>query len=163
LNKSNYPEIVATVDTYNGYQFKLSDDTAVPHTNAAGVQTGETYFMFNIIDKPEIENTGDYYVGSGEYIRAWRLKDFIGEKFNLSSDLVTDTYGDVSAGDTLVGRSAADSTSTMKWKVAADVSAYGVYLEVVEKSTFGAFTYEKGAGTIPGGYVVKVCSNDLTE
>lgn len=159
MNKSNHPEIVATVDTCNGYQFKLSDDTAVANATADDVKAGETYFMFNIIDKPEIENTGDYKVSAGEYIRAYKLKDFVGEKFNMSYDLVTDTYANVSKGDKLVGRSTADTTNTMKWKKLADVSGYSVYLEVVDKTSFGNFTYELSSN---GGYVVKVCAVDLT-
>lgn len=161
LSKPNHPEIVATVDTYNGYQFKLSDSTAVPNANADDVKAEETYIMCNIIDKPDLENTSDYYVVAGEYIRAYRAKDLADLSFNMSSELVTDTYSGVSAGDFLVGRSTADTTDTMKWNVIADVTGYSVYLEVLKKTTFGAFTYQKGVGTIPGGYLVKLHVVDL--
>ncbi len=162
LNKSNHPEIVATVDTYNGNQFKLSGDTAVPNATAADVQTGEVYIMKNIIDKPEILNTDDYKVSAGEYIRCYRLKDFAGEKFDMSADLVSDAYADVAVGSKLVGRSTADTTNTMGWKVVADVSGYSTYLEVVDKTPFGAFTIDKEGGTVAGGYLVKVHVVDLT-
>lgn len=156
IGKANHPEIKATVDTYNGYQFKLDDDTAVANATADDIKSGEIYFMYNIIDKPEIENTEDYYVKSNEYIRAFRLKDFAGLSFNFTGDLVTDTYTNVKVGDKLVGRSVADTTDPMKWKVAEDVTGYSVYLEVMKKTTYGTFTYQKGTGTIPGGYIVKV-------
>lgn len=162
LNKSNHPEITATVDTYNGNQFKLVGNTAVPHATAAEVQAGDGYIMFNVIDKPEIINTDDYKVGSGEYIRAYRLKDFAGEKFDMSADLVSDAFASVSVGSKLVGRSAADTTSPMEWKVASDVTGYAVYLEVVAKSTFGAFTIDKNGGAVAGGYVVLVHVVDKT-
>jgi len=162
LNKSNHPEIIATTDTYNGNQFKLVDDTAVPNATEADVKAGETYIMANIIDKPEILNTDDYKVVSGEAIRAYRLKDFSGEKFDISADLVIDAFTSVNKGDKLVGRSAADITDTMGWKVATDVTGFAVYLEVVKKTTFGAFTVDKNGGSVAGGYLVKVHVADLT-
>ena len=162
LNKSNHPEITATVDTYNGNQFKLVGNTAVPHATVAEVQAGDGYIMANIIDKPEILNTDDYKVSNGGYIRAYRLKDFAGEKFDMSADLVSDAFASVTVGSKLVGCSAVDTTSPMEWKVAADVTDYAVYLEVVAKSTFGAFTIDKNGGAVAGGYVVLVHVVDKT-
>lgn len=161
MSKPNHPEIKATAKTYNGYQYRLHNETAVAHADLATAKTNEIYFMYNIIDKPEILNTGDYCAEIGEYVRSFRLKDFSEQNFNMSSDLVTDAYAGVSVGDTLVPRSIADTTDTMKWKKTADVSGYGVYLEVISKTLYGSFTYQKGAGTIPGGYVVKVHIVDL--
>lgn len=161
MDKPNHPEIVATLDTYNGYQFKLSGDTAVPNATADDVKAAETYIMLNIIDKPDLDNTSDYYVTAGEYIRAYRTKDLADLSFNMSSELATDTYSTVSVGDTFVGRSTADTTDTMKWKKVASVAGYSVYLEVLKKTTYGAFTYQNGVGTIPGGYLVKLHVVDL--
>jgi len=157
LGKSNHPEITATVDTYNGNQFKLVGDTAVPHATAAEVQAGDGYVMMNIIDKPEILNTDDYKVVSGEYIRAFRLKDFVGEKVDLTADIVSDAFADIAVGDTLVGRSSADTTSPMEWKKLADVTGYEVYLKVIKKTTFGLFTID---GTVAGGYLCKIVSTN---
>jgi len=151
----NHPEVVASADTYNGYQFKLVGDTATVFANATEVKTGNGYIMFNIIDKPETWNTDDYKVVSGQYIRAFRLKDLVGQKLDMSSDLVTDTYSTVSVGDKFVGRSTADTTSTFKWKKDA-ASDYNIYLEVMSKSTFGTFTSDGAGGTVAGGYVVIV-------
>jgi hypothetical protein len=160
LNKPNHPEITATIDTYNGNQFKLVGDLALPHATAVEVQAGDGYIMANIIDKPEILNTEDYKVSATEYIRAWRLKDFVGEKFDLSADLVTDAFANVAVGDTLVGRSTEDTTNTMGYKKVADVTGYEIYFVVTEKTTFGAFTIDAGGGTVAGGYVVKVVSTN---
>ena len=43
---------------------------------------------------------------------------------------------------------------------AADPSAYEIYLKVIKKTTFGAFTIDAGGGTVAGGYVVEVMAND---
>lgn len=154
----NHPEVVASANTYNGYQFKLVGDTATVHATAVEVQAGDAYVMLNIIDKPEVLNTDEYFVKSGEFIRAYRLKDLVGFKLELSADLITDAFSGVNAGDLLVGRSTADTTDGMKWKVLADVTGYEVYLKVVKKTTFGAFTSDGAGGTVDGGYLVQVMS-----
>ena len=156
----NHPDVVASANTYNGYQFKLVGDTATVHATAAEVQSGDGYIMLNIIDKPEILNTDEYYVKSDEHIRAYRLKDLVGLKLELSADLVTDEFAGVTDGALLVGRSTADTTDGMKWKVLADVTGYEVYLKVVKKTTFGAFTSDGAGGTVDGGYLVQIMSTN---
>lgn len=160
LNGFNRSDVKATVDTYNGNQFKIYNDTAVPYTNATEVQAGDGYVMMNIIDKPEITSTDSYKVVANEYIRAFRLKDFVGLEVDLSADLVSDAWASVSVGDTLVGRSAADTTETMGWKKAADVSSYEIYLVVKAKTTFGSFTVDAGGGTVEGGYLCEIKSSN---
>jgi hypothetical protein len=88
LHGSNISDVVATANTYNGYQFKIVADEAVAIATDAEAKTVDIYVMNNIINKPEIENTDDYYVVDGENIRAWRLKNHIGQKINMSQDLV---------------------------------------------------------------------------
>ena len=157
INTFNNPTIVATVDTYNGYQFAVIDGEAVAFANAAAAEVGDIYVMNNIIDKPEILNTDSYKVSDGEYIRGFRLKDFVGLSVDMSADLVTDAFAGVSVGDTLIPRATSeDTTNTMKWKKAADVSDYVIYLEVTKKTTFGAFTVDGDGGTVAGGYVCEV-------
>ena len=160
LEKSNHPDVVATVDTYNGEQFKIVTtagvDTAVPFATDAEVKLGNAYVMWNIIDKPQIYNTDDYKVAAGGALRTFRIKDFIGEKFDVSADVVSDAFATVAVGDTLVGRCAADTTNTMGLKKVADVTGYAVYYVVTKKSTFGAFTIDKTGGAVAGGYVLKV-------
>ena len=43
----------------------------------------------------------------------------------------------------------------MKWTKTADVSAYEIYLKIIKKTTFGAFTIDSSGGTVAGGYVSK--------
>ena len=121
---------------------------------------GDIYVMCNIIDKPEIINTDSYKVIADEYIRTFRLKDMVGLQLDMSADLATDAFADVAVGAFLCGRSTADTTNVMKWTKTADVSAYEIYLKVIKKTTFGAFTIDAGGGTVAGGYVVEVMAND---
>lgn len=162
INGYNKPNIVATVDTYNGNQFAVVNGEAVPFADAASAQAGEIYVMNNIIDKPEILNTEDYKVKAGEFIKGFRLKDYVGLEVDMSADLVTDAFAGVNVGDKLVPRTTADTTDTMKWKVVAelDLPNYEVYLEVVKKTSFGAFTIDAGGGDVPGGYLCEIKSTN---
>ena len=121
LSVPNKPNVKAIADTYNGYQFNVVSDTQVVVPDLATAKLGDIYVMFNIIDKPEIINTEDYKVSADEYIRAFRLKDLVGQQFNLSADLLTDAFADVVVGASVIGRSVADTTNPMKWSVLADV------------------------------------------
>src|ERR1035437_9197739 len=85
---STHPTVVATADTYNGNQFKIVANEAVPFATDAEAKAIDIYMMNNIIDKPEILNTDSYKVIDGENIRAYRLKDFTGQKIDISQDLV---------------------------------------------------------------------------
>ena len=160
LNGYNKPNVVAIANTYNGYQFNVVSDTQVIVPDLATAKLGDIYVMFNIIDKPEIINTDEYKVVAGEYIRAFRLKDLVGQQFDMSADLITDAFADVAVGNYIIGRSVADTTNTQKWTKTADPSTYEIYLKVIRKTTFGSFTIDAGGGTVPGGYVVEVMAND---
>lgn len=160
INGFNKPNVKAIADTYNGYQFNVVSDTQVVVPDLATAKLGDTYVMLNIIDKPEILNTDDYKVKANEYIRAFRIKDYVGQQLDMSADLLTDAFADVAVGDTIVGRSVADTTNPMKWSKLADVTGYEVYLKVVKKTTFGAFTIDANGGTVPGGYLVEVMSTN---
>lgn len=160
MNVPNKPNVKAIVDTYNGYQFNVVSDTQVVVPDLATAKLGDIYVMLNIIDKPEIINTDSYKVGVNEYIRAFRLKDLVGLQLDLSADLATDAFGDIVEGALLVGRSTVDVTDPMKWNKSIDVSDYEIYLKVIKKTTFGAFTIDAGGGAVAGGYVVEVMAND---
>lgn len=67
-------------------------------------------------------------------------------------------WADLAAGDILVPRVTADTTNTMKWKKIAAATGYGTYLEVVKKTSLGAFTFEKATGVVLGGLLCKVKS-----
>lgn len=161
LNVSNKPNVLAIADTYNGYQFLVTSDVQVVVPDLATAKLGDMYVMLNIIDKPEIINTDSYKVGANEYIRAFRLKDLVGLQFDMSSDLITDTYANVAVGNALIPRSTADTTNVMKWSYVANPAVYTIYLKVIRKTTFGAFTIDAAGGTVPGGYVVEVVANVL--
>jgi len=160
INGFNKGNVLAIANTYNGNQFNVVSDTQVKVPDLATAKLGDIYVMLNIIDKPEILNTEDYYVIANEYIRAFRLKDFVGQQFDMSADLVTDAYADVAVGNYIIPRSVADTTNTMLWTKTADPSTYAIYLKVIKKTTFGAFTVDAGGGTVAGGYVVEVMSHD---
>lgn len=284
--------IEASADTYNGYQFGISSGEATPFANATAAQAGDIYVMMNIIDKPELDNTDDYYVEDGEMLRAFRLKDYVGQKIDMSQDLVyfrdtgtkqvetatvagtigvagagdatviitaagmtnspktisvavanedtaalvagkirdaltadanvghtstgffvvsgetdkviltakvatnNDTtmnisvnngdctgltaaltsanttagklpittnalmWADIAVGNYLVPRTTADTDYPMRWKKVASVSSYEVYLVVKAKNTFGAFTTDKGTGTVLGGLLCEIVSTN---
>jgi len=88
LSHPNHPSCVAGFDTYNGYQFKVVSNTATVIATDTEAKTANINVMMNIIDKPEIWNTDEYKVTSGQYIRAFKLKDYAGLKISMSQDLV---------------------------------------------------------------------------
>ena len=160
LNVSNKPNVKAIADTFNGYQFNVTSDVQVLVPDLATAKLGDIYVMCNIIDKPEIINTDSYKVVADEYIRAFRLKDMVGLQLDMSADLLTDAFADVAVGNYIIGRSVADTTNVMKWTKTANPADYEIYLKVIKKTTFGAFTIDAGGGTVAGGYVVEVMAND---
>jgi len=148
-NAQDNPRVVAAVETVNGNVFGVSDvanaagtgsvETQVPFANAAAAQ-GEVWVMMNIVDKPETRNYADYSVLAGEYIRAVKLNNQIGEKVELSGDLViADAVDPVVVGTALVPTVADD---TMIWKSIIDPANYSVYLEVTAITTFGLFAID---------------------
>ncbi len=163
-NAQDNPRVVATVETVNGNVFGVSDvanaagtgsvETQAPFANAAAAQ-GEVWVMMNIVDKPETRNYADYSVLAGEYIRAVKLNNQIGEKVELSGDLVIDGGGLLPAvGVALVPTVDADTPNLMIWKTIADTTGYSVYLEITAITTFGLFTIDN-AGV---GYECKIKS-----
>ena len=156
-NAQDNPRVSATVNTVNGNIFGVADvanpagnstiETQTPFADAAAAQ-GDVWVMCNIVDKPEVRNYADYSVGLGEYIRAFRLNDLIGEKVELSGDLVIDSGALPPAiGVALVPTVTADAPDIMIWKTAADTTGYSVYLEITGVTSFGTFTIDNaGAG-----------------
>ena len=97
----NKPNITAITDTYNGYQFNVLADTQVVVSDATSAKLGDMYVMLNIIDKPEIINTDDFKIESGEKIRAFRIKDFVGQQVDMSADLLYFTNAGTAQVETL--------------------------------------------------------------
>ena len=153
-NAQDNPRVEATVATKNGYVFGIEDDEGKElqevFENAAAAQ-GEVWVAMNIVDKPEVRNYADYTIEIGEYIRAVKLNNLVGEKVELSSDLVIDET--VAVGDTLVPTNETDDEGDENlWKKAASTDGYSVYLEVTKLTPFGTFTIDN-AGV---GYEAKI-------
>lgn len=167
-NAQDNPRVVATApSTVNGNIFGVIDTPNVAGTGTIESQTpfadvvdaqGEVWVMMNIVDKPEIRNYADYNVLAGEYIRAFKLNSVIGEKVELSGDLVItgqDGVGadvDPAVGVALIPTVAADAPNIMVWKTTDDPTGYSCYLEITALTTFGTFTIDN-AGV---GYEAKI-------
>jgi len=168
-NAQDNPRVRATALTKNGYVFGVKDnyevdegviysEAAVPFADADAAKAGDVWVAINIIDKPELMNTSDYVINTGEYIRAFNLSKLHGEKVEITSDIVIDDYANVAVGDKLIPANATDNDSApMKWKKATDTdTGYSVCLEVTAKTTFGVFTID---GSVGGGFECKITSS----
>ncbi len=163
-NLQDNPRVVATKETVNGNVFGVKDnelvdgvsikEAQVPFVDAAAAKAGDVWVMMNIIDKPEIRDSGNYSVDAGERIRAVNLNKMSGEIVELSSALVK-PGDEIAVKDTLVPTDNSDVGHTMKWKKKVDVSEYSCYLEVTDLTAFGLFTIDnKGVG-----YEAKIKTN----
>lgn len=161
-NAQDNPRVLAVTETVNGNIFGVGDvanaagtklvETQVPFADETAAK-GDVWVMHNIVDKPEIRNYASYSVKVGEYIRAFKLNNLVGEKVELSGDLVIDSGSlPPAVGVKLVPTIADDTPNLMVWKTTATVTGYKVYLEITEKNTFGTFTVD-GAGV---GYEAKI-------
>ena len=151
-NAQDNPRVIATVETVNGNVFGVGDNVVVgggvtikeaqvPFANADAAK-GDVWVMCNIVDKPEIRNYADYSVTAGEYIRAIKLNNLIGEYVELSGDLViVDEVDPIARGTKLVPTVSTD-TNLMVWKSITGTTGYSVYLEVTDITTFGLFTID---------------------
>lgn len=156
-NAQDNPRVIASVETVNGNVFGIVDTPNLAGTATTEVQTpfaddaaakGDVWVMMNIVDKPEVRNYADYSVLAGEYIRAFKLNSVIGEKVELSGDLVIDgatklpPVAPLAVGTTLVPTVDADAPNLMIWKTIANPAGYSCYLEVTGVTTFGLFTID---------------------
>ena len=156
-NAQDNPRVIAAVETVNGNVFGIVDTANAANTATTEVQTpfalaadaqADVWVMMNIVDKPEIRNYADYSVLAGEYIRAFKLNSVIGEKVELSGDLVIDgatglpPVAPLVVGTALVPTVAADAPNLMIWKTIAAPAGYSCYLEVTGITTFGLFTID---------------------
>jgi hypothetical protein len=108
----------------------------VPATLAEG-QGKDLWVVNNRIDQPEILNKQDFVVASGEYVRAFRLADLVGLPVELDTSVVSTAYADLAVGDKLIPCDAVTHTTNAgKWVEGATTS-YSIYLEVLEKTSFG--------------------------
>lgn len=134
----NNPRCKATKDILDGMVVLPDDATGLAPTPANVAEAkGNVWVVGNIIDKPEIRNKKDYFIGNGEYVRAFLLSDLKELPVELDYRVVTPDYNTVAVGDVLV--SAGDGSG--QWVKADGVtvvaSDYKVALKVIEKTTFG--------------------------
>lgn len=162
-NAQDNPRVIASATSVNGNVFGIVDTPNLAGTSTTEVQVafadaaaakGEVWVMNNIVDKPELDNYADYNVTAGEYIRAFKLNNLVGEKVELSSDLVVPAAGVAAAvGVALVPCDATnDAANPMSWKTIADPADYSVYLEITGLTTFGLFTVDNSGV----GYEAKI-------
>ena len=154
IENYNGDTTTATISTVytsgiDGLSYK---EAGIPFISDAEAKTGQVWVAMNIVDKPETLNYDDYQLEIGEYIRAFNLNNMIGEYVEMSSDLCTTLFENISEGDILVPIPI--GSNNMKWKKTTD-TGYGVCFEVVDKTTFGTFTID-GFG---GGYTCRIKSN----
>lgn len=160
-NVQDNPRVEAVVETVNGNIFNIGDNVVAGQRIIKEAQVlftddissqGDVWVAMNIVDKPEIRNYADYSILAGEYIRAVKLNNQIGEYVELSGDLVINGGVAPAVGVALVPTVLADAPNLMIWKTIADPTGYNVYLEITDVTTFGTFTIDN-AGV---GYEAKI-------
>lgn len=132
-NAKDNPRTIAASDLVNGQAVIYSIGTdgkeyATLPTDATTAKTAN-HFVWNTIDKPELDNESDFVIESGEYARIFEYPQ--GELMDVSSDLVVTTT--VATGDILV------PTASGKYVVATTGdTGYKFGLKVKEKISFRA-------------------------
>lgn len=134
----NNPRCKAVQDLLDGQVVLPNDATGnAPVPTTVDEAKGDVYVVGNIIDKPEIRNKVDFKVLTGEYVLAFRLADVIGLPIEIDHLVVSTDYATLTKGDKLV----AAGNGSGKWVKAdgttVNADEYAVYLEVLEKSSFG--------------------------
>lgn len=140
-NAKDNPRCKAPYDMSNGevvvYSVNASGvETIARPTNAADAKIAK-HFVWNTIDKPELDNEDDYKIKAGEYARIFEIAQ--GVPMDISKDLVVTTT--VNVGDVLVPRTV--STATDSTDVAdgllevSTATGYATRFKVTEKSTYG--------------------------
>ena len=135
-NAKDNPRALAVTDLKNGQAvvYSIGTDGKEYATLPTDVTTAKVanHFVWNTIDKPELDNEDDFIISSGEFARIFEYPQ--GELMDVSADLVVTTT--VSTGDILV------PTVSGKY-VTATVSdtGYKFGLQVKEKTTYGETGY----------------------
>lgn len=126
-NEQHIPDAVAQSDLKNGYVVVKGVDAKGKHTATLPADIddckGELWFVWNTIDKPEIDNEADFVIKKGDFARIFKFNaDY---PVYVSKDLIS---GDVATGKYLV----ADDANAGKVKVVEDATGYTVALLVTE-------------------------------
>lgn len=129
-NEQHIPDAVAQSDLKNGYVIVKGIDAKGKYTATVPASAdeckGELWFVWNTIDKPELDNDTDYVIKKGDYARIFKFKpDY---PVYVSKDLIT---GEVVVGKHLV----ADEANAGKLKVTDAPTGYDVSMLVTEPLT----------------------------
>lgn len=124
-NEQHIPDALAQSDLKNGYVVKLGRDAKGNHTATLPTSEddckGELWFVWNTIEKPELDDTDDYVIKKGDPARIFKFKaDY---PVYVTSSLVS---GDVAIGKYLIP----DETNYGKLKSDAANAGYAVSLIV---------------------------------
>ena len=136
-NAKDNPRTIAKSDLKNGVAVVYSIGTdgkeyATLPTDATTAKAAN-YFVWNTIDKPELDNETDFVIKSGDFARIFEFPK--GELMDVSADLVVTTT--VSTGDVLV----ATTANGMYIKATAGDTGYSFGLQVKEATNFGSNGY----------------------
>lgn len=142
LNVPNFPDIKAGAVLKNGYGVTVANKVA----SVASASATEIFLVLNIIDKPEVKNTTDFQIETGEYARLFNMNDVIGLEFDLSGDLITGS-APTATNKYLIP----NGDGTWKAVALAGLVANAPAFEVVTENHFGSFITD-----LKKGYVVKV-------
>lgn len=126
-NEHHIPDAIAQSDLKNGYVVVKGVNEKGQHTatvpSTADECKGELWFVWNTIDKPELDNQADFVIRKGDYGRIFKfMKDY---PVYVSKDLIT---GTAEKGKYLV----ADEANGGKVKVSDVSTGYAVALLVTE-------------------------------
>lgn len=126
-NEQHIPDAVAQSDLKNGFVVVKGIDEKGKHTATLPASTdeckGELWFVWNTIDKPELDNASDFVVKAGDFARIFKFKaDY---PVYVSKDLID---GEVAVGKYLV----ADDANFGALKVVDDIADYAIALVVTE-------------------------------
>lgn len=135
-NAKDNPRCIADSDLKNGMAvvYYIATDGKEHVKVAADDTEAKTikHFVWNTIDKPELDNEDDFVIKAGEYARIFEFP--YGEIMDISSDLITTAT--VNIKDVVIPSSAG------KYVVAsASDTGYAFGLEVTSKTTFGGIGY----------------------
>lgn len=126
-NEQHIPDAVAQSDLKNGYVVVKGINEKGQHTAAVPANAteckGALWFVWNTIDKPELDSDSDYQVKKGDCARIFKFQSDY--PVYVSSDLIS---GEVSAQKYLV----ADEANAGKLKVTASATGYTNALLVTE-------------------------------
>lgn len=126
-NEQHIPDAIAQSDLKNGYVVVKGIDKNGRHTastpSSADECKGELWFVWNTIDKPELDNESDFVIKEGGFARIFKFKpDY---PVYVSKDLIS---GNIAVGNILV----ADDANPGKLKVVGANNGYKVAMQVTE-------------------------------